>query len=181
MTAITDILDFWFRETSPDSWFSADSALDSRIRERFADAHEAAGRGALDDWTDTPKGTLALVIVVDQFSRNLHRGTPRAFALDGRARQIALEALDRGDDQALCDVERQFLYLPLQHSESLSDQELSVRLAEERTSLPVFQDFARRHRDIIARFGRFPHRNRILGRESTPEESEFLEQPGSSF
>jgi uncharacterized protein (DUF924 family) len=183
----TEVLAFWFGEVAGPSraeWFRKDSAFDAQIRSRFGRLHEAASRRQLEDWRAAPEPMLALVIVLDQFSRNLYRGDVRAFAQDAHALECAREALARGDDAGLLPVQRQFLYLPLEHSEDLADQ---VRCVELMRSLEAFEatrgltQWAEKHRVIIARFGRFPHRNVVLGRASTPEELEFLKQPGSSF
>jgi uncharacterized protein (DUF924 family) len=181
------VLRFWFGEPRGPSraeWFRKDAAFDEEIRARFGAVHAAAAARELDAWRASPEPMLALVIVLDQFSRNLYRGDARAFAQDAHALDCAQEAVARGDDLALLPVERQFLYLPYEHSESLVDQEIGV---ERMTSLDAFEEtrgvgeWAVRHRDIVRRFGRFPHRNAILGRDSTPEEIEFLKQPGSGF
>ncbi|WP_338089144.1 DUF924 family protein [Nannocystis pusilla] len=140
-----------------------------------------AASGALDGWGAAPRGALALVILLDQFPRNMFRGTPEAFASDAKAREVANAALDAGHEHALTQEERLFLYLPLEHSEELADQERCVELMRALDETPMWLDYAVRHRDVIARFGRFPHRNAVLGRESTAEECEFLMQPGSSF
>lgn len=181
------ILDFWFGAPDSDAygkpreaWFKADEAFDAGIRQRFEAALGEAAAGAHNALSDTPEGALALTILLDQFPRNIYRGTPRAFAFDPQALAVARTALAAGHDQAVAPFQRAFLYLPFEHSESLADQERSVALFEalgDENGL----DYAVRHRDIIARFGRFPHRNAILGRESTPAELSFLEQRGSSF
>lgn len=163
-----------------ESWFKADSDFDARITAEFLGDHESAAAGELDGLKATPEGCLALVILLDQFPRNMFRGTPRAFATDEAARAVSRHALTQRLDATLHRVPRSFLYLPLEHSENLEDQELSVRLFESLGD-EDWLGYARAHRDIIARFGRFPHRNAILGRESTPEETEFLKQPGSAF
>lgn len=181
------ILDFWFG--APDSeaygkpreiWFKSDNAFDDAIRQRFEAVLAEASAGAHDGMADTPEGALALTILLDQFPRNIYRGTPGAFAFDPKALSVARDALAAGHDQAVAPFQRSFLYLPFEHSESLADQERSVALfaalGDENTL-----DYAVQHRDIIVRFGRFPHRNAILRRESTPEERTFLEQPDSSF
>lgn len=182
-----DVLEFWFGDPpgpSRQEWFRKDAAFDATIRERFGDLHEAASRRELEAWRSAPESMLALVVVLDQFSRNLYRGDPRAFAQDAYARECANEALARGDQGVLLPVQRQFLYLPLEHSEDLADQERCVELMR---TLEQFHEtrgltqWAEKHRVIIARFGRFPHRNTTLGRKSTPEEIEFLAQPGSGF
>ena len=165
-------------------WFRKDAAFDNEIRKRFGVLHaEAAGR-ALEAWRASPQPMLALVVILDQFSRNLYRGDARAFAQDAMALECAHQAIARGDDLGLLPVQRQFLYMPLEHSEDLREQERCVELMR---SLEAFEptkgltEWAEKHRVIIARFGRFPHRNAALGRESTPEEIEFLKQPGSGF
>lgn len=186
-----DVLDFWFGpRAGPDhgksrpEWFRKDDAFDADLRRRFEPVHGAAHAGALDDWQAVPHSALALVIVLDQFSRNMYRGSPRAFASDAKVLGVARAAVDRGFDQALSATERSFLYLPFEHGEDLPTQNRSVELFERLREFPgMLQaiDYAYRHRAVIERFGRFPHRNAILGRPSTPEEIEFLKQPGSSF
>jgi len=162
----------------------------ARISEDLADLAEAALRGELDAWATTPHGRLALVILLDQFPRNLHRDSPRAYAGDAKARWLADEAVRLGQDQALAPVERVFFYLPFEHAEDPGVQEQAVALLEAlRAEAPPglsgafssFHDYAIKHRDVIARFGRFPHRNAVLGRESTEAEREYLAQPGSGF
>lgn len=195
MTEAEAVLDFWFAG-EPDRhrlcWFHADPAIDpasfdAAIRARFGATWEAARLGLLDDWAEAPAGGLALVLVLDQFPRNMHRGTALAFATDERARAVARRALARGFGQALTPVQKMFLYLPFEHSEDLADQDEAVRLTEALGPIPGLSapdaalDFARRHREVIRRFGRFPHRNAALGRVSTPEELEYLSQPGSGF
>jgi uncharacterized protein (DUF924 family) len=181
------VLQFWFGEPRGKArreWFQKNPEFDEEIRRRFGALHEAASRRELEYWRASPEPMLALVILLDQFSRNLYRNDPRAFAQDEHALDCAKEAVQRGDDLGLLPVERQFLYLPYEHSEDLADQEIGV---ERMCSLDAFEEtrgvseWAVRHRDIIRRFGRFPHRNACLGRESTSEEVEFLKQPGSSF
>ena len=183
-----DVLTFWFEGDAAlfrDKWFKADAMFDATCRERFAAALDAARAGAYDSWTATPRGTLALVILLDQFSRNIHRGTPAAFAADANARQVAASAIERGDDQTLGPVERIFLYLPFEHSEDLADQDRSVRLFESlRGTCETAEsavEYAERHRDVIRRFGRFPHRNAFVGRESTPDELAHLAKYSSGF
>lgn len=176
---------FWFG-TPPGKaraeWFRKDDAFDAEIRRRFGALHDAASRRELQDWRAAPEPMVALVVVLDQFSRNLHRGDARAFAQDGYARECAREALARGDDASRLPVERQFLYLPFEHSEDRADQALCVKLMAQLEAFDETRgilEWARRHQAIIARFGRFPHRNQALGRESTPEEREFLKtNPG---
>ena len=182
-----NLLRFWFGEPvgrQRREWFAKDVKFDEELRRRFGALHEKAAKRELEGWRDSPEPMLALVIVLDQLSRNLHRGDARAFAQDGHARECASQALSRGDDLDLMPVQRQFLYLPYEHSESLADQDRAVDLMR---SLDSFEetrglaDYAVRHRDVIRRFGRFPHRNAALGRDSTPEEAQFLRQPGSGF
>ncbi|MCK5274407.1 MAG: DUF924 domain-containing protein [Alphaproteobacteria bacterium] len=174
------VLDFWFVESGPEKWFVRDEAFDGDIRDRFGPAYRRAYDGDLGEWIETAEGCLALVIVLDQFPRNLFRDDPRAFGTDPHARILLQYALDKEFDKALDARQRQFLYMPLQHSEDRQDQELSVELNAALGNDGVLK-FAQSHKDIIDRFGRFPHRNEVLGRESTAEETEFLAQPGSSF
>ncbi len=175
------ILAFWFAPGMAERWFRKDPAFDVEVRARLQAPHEAAVAGGYAAWAESPRGALALVILLDQVPRNLYRDDPRAFASDAAALRVARAAIERGDDKRLEQVERLFLYLPLEHSESLADQEDCVRLFGMLDENPEWQDYAERHRDIIARFGRFPHRNAVLGRVCTPEEDEFLTRPGSSF
>ena len=181
------VLRFWFGEApgaSRPEWFRKDARFDGEIRERFGALHAAAAKGGCDTWRVSAESLLALVIVLDQFSRNLYRDDARAFAQDAHARDCAAQALERGDDLTLLPVQRGFLYLPFEHSEDLRDQERSVELF---TTLEAFEPtrglsgWAVKHRDIVERFGRFPHRNAALGRPSTAEEVAFLLQPGSRF
>ncbi|MFO7566042.1 MAG: DUF924 family protein [Enhygromyxa sp.] len=196
MTTPDEVLDYWFPADPTRAnklWWGKDEGLDAEIRERFGAGLRAAKTGALDHWAEQARGRLALIVVLDQLSRNIHRDDPEAFAADEQARALSEAGLERGHDRQLRPIERVFFYLPLEHSESLADQERCVELmralAEEvakqdlarREQFEGFVDYAVRHRDIIARFGRFPHRNAVLGRASTPEELEFLTQPGSSF
>ena len=174
------VLSFWYSDTARKQWFARSDAFDAAMREALGELHTRAAAGALDDWAATPRGALALVILLDQAPRNLFRGTPQAFASDGAALRHARAAIDAGLDRSLVEDERIFLYLPFEHSEDLADQDRCVALCSA-LEAPMWRDYAIRHRDVIARFGRFPHRNIILGRESTPEELEFLKQPGSSF
>lgn len=170
-----DVTAFW-REAGPAKWFAKDDAFDAAIRARFGEATRAALDGGFDDWREGAEGTLALLLLLDQFPRNLFRGEARAFAGDARARELAREALARGFDLAVEAELRPFLHLPFMHSEDLADQELMVALARWRHPENT-QRFAGLHRDIIAQFGRFPHRNAALGRETTPEEAAFLARP----
>ncbi len=172
------ILAFW-RASGPDKWFKKDSAFDDDIRARFLDTYEAAAAGGLADWEATPEGALALVLVLDQFPRNMFRGSARAFAADPLARAVADRALARGFDAALALRDRQFLYLPFEHSEALADQERCCALFRA-TGDAELAKWAELHADIIRRFGRFPHRNAVLGRATTPEEQAFLDGGGFS-
>lgn len=178
--ASEDILRFWFEALEPKQWWSKDAALDALIAECYAPLLASAARCELHAWRATPRGRLAEVIVLDQFPRQIHRDTPQAFACDPLALALAQEAVARGGDAALTPIERVFLYLPYMHSESAAIQQVSVALYE-RNGLPDNLDFARRHKAIVDRFGRYPHRNAILGRASTPEEIAFLAEPGSRF
>ncbi len=186
------ILEFWFGSiTDPDygqprqAWFIKDPQFDHQIQAQFFGIYAQAATGQLQDWQDHPLSGLALVIVLDQFSRNLFRRQPQAFATDPMARAAAKQALDRGFDQELLPVQRWFLYLPFEHSEDLEDQHRSVELFSQLDQSDPENAkclaYAKRHLEVIQRFGRFPHRNRILGRTSTAAEIEFLQQPGSSF
>lgn len=194
-----NVLDFWFGPPGSNAeiasrqgklWFGKSAANDRAVIDRFADTLPAAASGRLDHWAATPRGRLALVIVLDQFPHHIHRDRPQAFATDPQALALSLAALDAGEDAQLSPIERVFLYLPLEHAESLALQARAVALFEalaakaaddERSLFDNFLDYARKHLDVVARFGRFPHRNAILGRPSTPEEIEFLKQPGSRF
>ena len=177
---IEAILAFWFEENGSEQWWSSDPQFDAEIRSRFGALHDRAVEGELYDWRDTPEGRLAEIVLLDQFSRNLYRDAPRAFAADGMALALAQEAVRIGADQALPPVRRQFVYMPYQHSESPRIHEVAVVLFES-LDVPESLDFERRHKAIIDRFGRYPHRNRVLGRPSTEEEIAFLREPGSSF
>lgn len=174
------VLGFWFEELGPKQWFGGDAGLDRTITERFGPLHVRAARCELYEWRAEAKGRLAEIIVLDQFSRNLHRDRPAAFACDALALGLAQETVAQGLDAALSPVERSFLYMPYMHSESPRIHEEAERLYAQE-GLEYNLDFERQHRAIIDRFGRYPHRNAILGRESTPEELAFLEQPGSGF
>jgi uncharacterized protein (DUF924 family) len=194
-----DVLDFWFgppgsaleiAERQTKLWFGKSLENDRAVAERFSATLVAATAGRLDHWANTPRGRLALVIVLDQFPHHIHRDRPQAFATDPQALAQSLAALDAGEDRQLAPIERVFVYLPLEHAESLAMQDRSVARfeslaheadAEERALFDGFLNYARQHRDVVARFGRFPHRNAILGRRSTPDEAEFLKQPGSRF
>ncbi|QIL83091.1 DUF924 domain-containing protein [Diaphorobacter sp. HDW4A] len=175
-----DVIRFWFDESTPQQWFTKDSAFDQTIATRFGQTLAQAARGELWQWRSDALGRLAEIIVLDQFSRNVWRDTPKAFAQDGMALVLTQEIIARGLDQDFTEAQRAFAYMPLMHSESLVVQDESIR---QFTALgnPMNLDFAKRHRDIIVRFGRYPHRNAILGRECSEEETAFLQTPGSSF
>jgi uncharacterized protein (DUF924 family) len=174
------VLDFWFREIDPAQWWRVDPAFDELIRSRFRELHRQAAAGEMFGWRATAQGRLAEIIVLDQFSRNLFRGSPAAFALDGMALALAQEAVAARVHEALAPVERGFLFLPYMHSESRVMHVEAERLYRA-FALPENHEFELKHKRIIDRFGRYPHRNAILGRTSTMEEREFLQQPGSSF
>jgi uncharacterized protein (DUF924 family) len=187
-----DVLDFWF--LAPDNpahgqsraeWFRKDDAFDAQIRERFGALIDTAINGGLRDWAATPRGALAQILLLDQFTRNVYRGTPRAFAGDAQALELAIALTQDGQDQQLEPTLRAFVYMPFEHAEDLVMQaravELFQLLTQSREGFESMLDYAQRHQEVIARFGRFPHRNAILGRDSTPEVAAFLLQPGSSF
>lgn len=180
MTDYETVLHFWFKATEPAAWWTADAGFDDRVRAKFSAVHERACRGELSHWRSSAHGRLAEVIVLDQFSRNIHRGNPRAFAQDLAALVLAQEAVATGDDAKLTLPERSFLYLPFMHSESLSIH-LQAQQLYLQPGLESNYDFELKHKAIIDRFGRYPHRNSILGRKSTHDEIEFLKQPGSGF
>jgi uncharacterized protein (DUF924 family) len=176
------VVDFWFDPPNRRHWFEASDSFDEKVRDLLDVRYVDASQGRLDHWCDTPNGALALCILLDQVPRNIFRGTVQCFATDDQARGVAREILAQGFDLSYpADDHRLFCYLPFEHSEGIEDQRLSVRLFTERVADPGYAEYARRHRDIIGRFGRFPHRNAILGRASTPEEDEFLRSSGSSF
>lgn len=174
------VLHFWFEETPERLWFAKDDAFDARLHERFGVLHAQAARCELWHWRASARGRLAEIIVLDQFSRNLLRGQPQAFASDPLALALAQELVAQGLDARLVPRERAFAYMPYMHSESLVVQQQSLRLFEA-LGQPGNLDFARRHEVIVARFGRYPHRNAALGRISSAEEQAFLQQPGSGF
>jgi len=178
----SEILDFWFKETPSDRWFASDPAFDEKIRARFAETWRAGSEGAFASWADTMRGALALIVLLDQFPRNMFRGSAAAFSTDGLAQIAAREAIARGFDVEAPVSVRSFFYLPLMHSEDLLDQQESVRLTRARLGEKHYSfPFALRHCEAITRFGRFPARNTALGRESTPEEIEFLKANPNGF
>jgi len=193
-----DILSYWFGDFSapdypkpqPQIWWGKGEALDAEIRERFGPTLEAAARGECSAWNESPRGLLAHILLFDQLSRNMHRDSPAMYAHDADAQDLVLQALDGETHLALTEVERPFLYMPLMHAENVALQRLCVRLFAQamRHATPGFKadaertwDYAKQHAVIVERFGRFPHRNEILGRTSTAEELAFLQEPGSSF
>lgn len=193
MSRTDEILTLWFGEPHDDHtyydtwhkrWFTPDPQFDLTIRDHFFVDYQLAADRQLMDWQQTPHSGLALIVLLDQFPRNMFRGDPRAFATDPLAREVATHLIQHNLDQQLLPVERSFVYMPFMHSEVLADQQRSVtlfrQLAQERPYLNSVS-YALKHQEIIERFGRFPHRNAVLGRSSTPEEVEFLQQPGSSF
>jgi uncharacterized protein (DUF924 family) len=177
MSQITEILEFWFAPGMKEKWFEQDPAFDREVRERLGALYEKAAAGAFQDWRQTPEGCVALIVLLDQVPRNIFRGDPRTYATNQMARAVSGHALDRGFDAELTQDQRGTLYLPLLHSESLEDKERAVELTRPLTESPAFHKWALHHRDIVARFGRFPHRNAILGRRNTPEEDAFLADP----
>ncbi len=199
MTDTQDILGFWFGAGSDDAttavrqaslWWRKDPDTDAGLRERFGPWVEAAGEGRLDDWGETPPGRLALILLTDQLPRNIHRETPGMYRYDGIARRLCIDGVSNGMDTVLRPIERVFFYLPLEHSENADHQAWCVDLmrglvrdapSEWASTFKEFVDHAEAHQRIIDRFGRFPHRNAILGRESSDEERAFLAEPGSSF
>lgn len=175
-----DIIDFWFSAKVKNNWFSSNERFDQEIRARFQDIYNDAREGAYLQWRDTPRGALALVLLFDQFPRNMFRGVAEAFATDDLALEIARETITAGQDRQLSDDERGFLYMPYMHSEDLAVQNVGLRLYGELGHKERL-DFMWRHHAIISQFGRYPHRNAVLGRQSTEEELIFLQTPGSSF
>ena len=188
---MNEVLDFWFgRSHSPEfgkvqkKWFKKDADFDAEVRSRFMQQYELAASGQLDSWQDSPDRCLALILLLDQFPRNMFRGTPQAFATDSKALATAEYAVNNNFDRELLTVQKWFIYLPFEHSENLEQQQKSVELFRQLsgdTDSDSVIEYAMQHLEIIQRFGRFPHRNQILGRETTPEEAEFLKQPGSGF
>lgn len=177
-----EVFRFWF--DAPKSWFAKEESFDAAVRERFLPLYEQAAAGRLAHWKAAPASCLALILVLDQFPRNMFRGTARAFAADALALDAARHAVANEYDRAMLPAQRMFAYLPFEHSESLDDQGRACELTEPLIAFPDSAEahrYALAHRDIVRRFGRFPHRNAILGRPSTPEEIEFLKGPGSSF
>ena len=181
MTEPSDVLDFWFAEEDDEKWFRPPPEFDREIAERFGDACQAAAAGQFAPWEETAEGALALVVLFDQFPRNMFRDSPRAFAADPLAREVADRAIARGHDMAVPVERRIFFYMPFEHSEDLADQRRCCALVRERCDLGNYVDYAERHRAVIERFGRFPHRNAVLGRDSTAEEIAYVESRDEPF
>jgi uncharacterized protein (DUF924 family) len=188
------ILNFWFGDPSDPSsdygqqrkvWFTKDPQFDATVRQQFETDYDNAKRGNLNHWLEHPRQTVALILLLDQVPRNIFRGSPQSFATDSQALAAARYGLEHQWDQRLIPVERLFMYLPFEHSEHLADQHISLQLfqqlVDDSPELQTTLDYAKRHRDVIQKFGRFPHRNEILQRDTTPEEAEFLKQTGSRF
>ena len=173
-----EIVAFW-RDAGPDKWFDKNAGFDAVIRARFLPTYEAAAAGKLKGWENTAEGTLALLILLDQFPRNMFRGDPRTYASDALAREVAGRAIDRGADRRIDPMLLEFLYMPFMHSEALADQLRCVELFR-KTDNEENQKYAEGHADIVRRFGRFPHRNRLLGRATTADEQAFLDGGGFS-
>lgn len=174
------VLTFWFKECNPDQWFKKDDIFDGAIRKRFEPTVIGSLKGKNDIWANNATDCLALIILLDQFTRNIYRNTARAFSGDDMALALSLRSIERGYLDHGDVNRRHFMLMPLMHSEDLAVQDISLPLFEKHTNARTL-NYAQRHRDIIAQFGRFPHRNNILGRPSSPQETEFLAQPGSSF
>jgi len=174
------VYEFWFEEAGPDKWWQKDADFDYEIKARFGYLAEQAAAGELDHWAGEPKSALALILLLDQFPRNIYRGTPQAFAADKKAKNLTLYALENDYLDDLSEDECCFFILPLEHSEDLCDQELCVSLFETLGNA-FYLKFARAHKDVIEKFSRFPHRNAILGRPNTPEEEDYLKAPYAGF
>jgi len=172
---IREILDFWFSEQARPLWFRSTPEFDAGIRERFEEIWGLARAGVYDHWEEDPEGALALVILLDQFPLNMFRGDARSWSTEARAREVAAHAIEQGFDQGMSDEQKVFLYMPFMHSESLADQDRAVQLFRD-AGLDDNLRYAEHHRDVVRRFGRFPHRNAGLGRESTDEELEYLKK-----
>ncbi|MCB0420565.1 MAG: DUF924 domain-containing protein [Bdellovibrionales bacterium] len=176
----TEVIEFWFQEIDSKFWWVKDSNFDETLRQRFLDTHKKARQGELNSWRVSALGRLAEIIVLDQFSRNMFRDAPQAFAYDGMALVLAQESISLKVEDQLTNQQKSFLFMPFMHSESKAIHEKAVELFSQ-SGLEGNLDFELQHKKIIDRFGRYPHRNKILGRKSTPEELAFLKEPGSSF
>ncbi len=180
MNNYIDVLTFWFDDIDSSKWWVKDSDFDQLIFDKFSDLHAQANQCELYEWRDTAKGRLAEIIILDQFSRNMYRDTPQSFASDSLALALSQETIALNADRELSEIERSFLYMPFMHSESKKIHDVAVQLYKN-NGIQSNLDFEIKHKEIIDRFGRYPHRNAILGRQSTDEEIEFLKQPGSKF
>ncbi len=177
-----DIIKFWFEETQPQQWFQVNEDFDASIVESFTEPYDMAASGQFMDWKNSADGTLAYCILLDQMPRNMFRGTPKAFATDDKALVASKYAISKGLDKVLSTQRRRFVYLPFEHSEKINDQHRSVELFETmKDEDPLGYDYAVRHLKVIEKYGRFPHRNKILGRDNSPEEEEYLAQPDAGF
>ncbi len=177
-----ELIHFWFEDTAPHQWFEVNEQFDAMIIDRYLDTYERARDGKLKDWEVDAEGCLALCLVLDQFPRNMFRRAATSFATDAKALLIAKQALHKGFDQVLTPVKRRFLYLPFEHSENFQDQKKSVELFKSMQADDAMgYEYALRHMHVIEKYGRFPHRNKVLGRENTVEEVEYLNQPGAGF
>ena len=177
-----EILDFWFEETQPQQWFQKNPDFDQMIKSRFLEVYEIARQSGLDSWKNDADGVLCLCIILDQFPRNMFRDTPQAFATDAHALLIAKYAISKGLDQVVSPLKRRFVYLPFEHSENLTDQKKSLELFKTlKNDDPLAYDYVLRHYKLIEKYGRFPHRNPILGRENTSEEDEYFANGGTGF
>jgi uncharacterized protein (DUF924 family) len=168
IASFEDVLAFWFSEAQSSRWYDKDGNFDAEIRQRFLSTYDAANSGTLDEWSNTPESLLALIILLDQFPRNMFRGSPRAFASDARAVSLTKEGIKRGFDRALTEAQLDFFYMPLMHSEALDDHDILLEQGHGNNR------YAQEHRGVIARFGRFPHRNQTLGRDCSVEEASYL-------
>lgn len=177
-----EVLKFWFEEISPQQWFQKNDSFDEDIKERFMVTYDMARKGLCSDWTNDADGVLALCLVLDQFPRNMFRDSAKAFETDEKSLLIVKEALHKGFDQLLSSVKRRFIYMPFMHSENVIEQRRSVSLFETmKDDNPLSYEYALKHLEVIEKFGRFAHRNEVLGRESSEEELEYLDLPGAGF
>ncbi len=180
--AYQPVLDFWFTELTPQQWFRGGEELDRLMQQRFTPLLQQAERGELDSWAAVPRGCLALILLLDQFTRNIHRGQPQAFVQDPKAQRLVLDGIAQGWDKLLNMGERQFFYMPLMHAEDRALQKLSLqKFRELRDYADNILQFAKDHAAIVDQFGRYPHRNRVLGRENTGPEQEFLANDGNRY
>ena len=177
-----EVLKFWFEEAAPQQWFQKNDSFDTEIKERFLVTYDMARKDLCADWTRDSDGVLALCLVLDQFPRNIFRDSPKAYDADAKILLIVKEALHKGYDQVQVPVKRRFMYMPFMHSENLSEQKRSVELFKKmKDDDPLSYEYALKHLEVIEKFGRFPHRNKVLGRESTDEELNYLSLPGAGF